>query len=364
MAKEGSAPKMKSLKVLDGLVAELHSLVLKLESLTNTVYLTIEKVHSLESDESDLKRKVEECKLMLQNIQKYGGAFVDSVQTFLGSAKLNQEQEIYLKDAVKRGKTGSLKCYIDQTKSRLKQCQERHKELLEKYKEARIMYEKNVRKCETRKLEAKNKNITTKVICGGCSITLIAIVAAIAAIGVGTSVIVATGTIVFCIVVLAWLLITQYNKSEKTFKGLYNDMDELVTKMNNLRPNMVAIERRLTLISGDLDIVGHAGHERNSSEQAGNKKNCPNKKDCPKPKYWPLGTLWNGVKHYVLKVVGKLPHRSTPNNVTNVKEEKSTFEYDRFCQILDTLLDGIRKCDHELQITVARWSTAINVQDM
>ena len=204
----------------------------------------------------------------------------------------------------------------------------------------------------------KNKNITTKVI---CSITF-AIVAAIAAnIGVGTGVIVATGTIVFCIVVLAWLLITQYNKSEKTFKGLCNDMDELVTKMNNLGPNMVAIERRLTLISDDLDIVGH---ERNSSEQAGNKKNCPNKKDCLKPKYWPLGTLWNGVKHYVLKVVSKLPHRSTPNNVTNVKEEKSTFEYDRFCQILDTLLDGIRKCDHELELTVTRWSTTINVQDM
>lgn len=66
-----------------------------------------------------------------------------------------------------------------------------------------------------------------------------------------------------------------------------------------------------------------------------------------------------------LKVVNKLPHELTLDNY-NVEEEKSTLEYDLFCQAekstpeYDLFCQNIghsnRKCDRELQLTVTRIS--------
>lgn len=253
-------------------VRDLHTLVLRLNSFSDwiitTVHLAIEKVTLLESDESDLKRNLRECKIKLRIAQTYSHTFVDTVQSFFRLADLDPRQVQEMKNAVKTGNKRSLKNYINLIRNCLEKCKRRYTEFLEKFNEAKTLCEEIGRKCEVKKSEAKNKNIMAKVARGGVGVlglgAPIAVATGFFTFGLGTVAIVGITSIVGVGMagvggITAHIAAQKFKTLEVSFKTLCRDMDKLNTEVDDLGPSMIVIERMLETTTDDTDSVEDTG---------------------------------------------------------------------------------------------------------
>lgn len=260
-------------------IRDLHTLVLRLNSFSSwivkIVQSAIDRVNSLDSDERELKRKLQKCKTKLRNAQTYSHTFVDRVQSFFRLADLDRTQAQDMKKAVRNGNKRSLRNYITRIRDCLKQCQLRYEEFLEKYNEAKTLCETVGRECEVKKSEANRNKTLAKVVGGG-----------VGALGLGAPIAAAAGFFTFGLGTVAIVSVTafigagtagvagitahmaaqKFNKLEVTFKALCQDMDKLNTEVDDLGPSMIVIERMLVTTSDDTENIEGAGRVNDEDE--------------------------------------------------------------------------------------------------
>ena len=251
---------------LKPLIDILNELVSFCTTVTQRANEAIEKIHSLEVDEADLKWKFVECEKKLKQSKCKTETYVRSVKKLLRFANISDTEWKRLVD----GNVKPLQDYLKQIVRYVGQCKDHYTILYSELEEALNNLESITSLCAKKQAVAKGKSTAAKAVGGTASAAVIAaglgtgvslsIVAGVCTLGVGAVLglsLTAVGTIIGGPVIGAGAgvathcIASYYEKLRQTFKSIWEDFNRLNRDARNLDGNLCKLNEVTAAISDD-----------------------------------------------------------------------------------------------------------------
>jgi hypothetical protein len=217
------------------------------------IHSAIEKINSLDSDETTLKQHLNRCKEKLSQTQDKAEFFKNRVRAFLNRVKVDETKATAIKAALQRNDKTPLELYLNTLSRNLMKCIKFYEEFQKVYKETDELCRKTLAECSSKKDKAKYRKYVARAVGGGAALTgvvgvigggvTLSIVAGFFTFGIGTVVglaattTVATGTMAVgagaagVAGVGSHLVAQNLNKTQQTFEAICGDLDKVSTNV-------------------------------------------------------------------------------------------------------------------------------------
>lgn len=258
------------------------------------------RIDSIKFDDPDLNKLLEDGRKKLVNAQEISEKFISAVGSFFDYADLSEDGMQEFKDAFKEKKIKRLKTYIDELTERSKQCCETYDEFVQLYKSDIESHWEEAVKIYTSKQESAEAEATTAKAVAATATTVaatiggavtVSIVAGLATFGIGTVVgLLATGITVGSVAIVG----------AGTAVGDGVSTHLVASKYRNEREKLLCVQKDLEELNRDVT------------------------------------QMMDKVKEDLKSALNKIDNTANEN-----------VEFDKFCSMFDTLLEGTRR-GHQL----------------
>ena len=250
-----------------GLNEFVISLKTFLTSFVGIVNSAIADINSLDKEKFGLN--LCDCKEKLESARNCATTCVTRVKNMLRYACLDQRKVDSIKASYRNGDYEFLNVYIGQIRKYLDQIQQSYNRFSDKLNIARESCRSVTEKCNTMKVEARNRSIVTGVVgsaIAGVSLisgTVASIVTGIFTFGITTAVTLAiaipsTAVVTTGVAGTTAAIVINFESLEVKFNTIGLKMDSLNTEVSNLQSKMDKMKEMLAPMEDDIDNVHDA----------------------------------------------------------------------------------------------------------
>lgn len=220
----------------------------------------VEKINSLDSDESKLKEELSECKKKLQDTKNKAVSFEERVRKFFDLADIDEATAKTIKESLQKNNKTPLEAHLETLTRYLMRCAEFYEDFQKVYQETEKLCRKTSSECNAKKVEAKNRKYVARAVGGGAAVVGVggvigggvaaSVVVGFFTFGIGTVVglaitsVAAAGTIAAgagtagVAGVTSHLVARNFEKIQKTFQGICEDLDKVNESVTDLGMRM------------------------------------------------------------------------------------------------------------------------------